>query len=79
MMKCPECGCRFREQEGKVEDESPEHEMSESPEEEGGESDEEYESGEGEVVVKKVNVSDNKEELIKKKLMELGKLMASIK
>jgi len=61
MMKCPECGCKIREQEG----------YEEEDEMEGGE-------GEGELVVKEVDVSADKEEMIKKKLMELGKLMASI-
>lgn len=68
MMKCPKCGCQMREQEG-YEDESDEMEMEDQME--GGEA-------EGKVIVKEVDVPDDKEEQIKKKLMELGKLMASI-
>lgn len=67
-MKCPECGCKIREQEGYEEEDQMEEEEDEM---EGGE-------GEGELVVKEVDVSADKEEMIKKKLMELGKLMASI-
>ena len=63
MMKCPDCGCRFREQEGYEEEDEMEDEMPES---------------EGELVVKEVDVSSDKEEMIKKKLLQLGKLMASI-
>lgn len=44
------------------------------------EMEDELEGGEdeGKIVVKEVDVPDDKEEMIKKKLMELGKLMASI-
>ena len=69
MMKCPECGCKIREQEGYEEEDEMEDEM------EGGDESE----GEGELVVKEVDVPEDKEDLIKKKLMELGKMLASIK
>lgn len=48
--------------------------------EEEEEMEDELEGGEdeGKIVVKEVDVPDDKEEMIKKKLMELGKLMASI-
>jgi hypothetical protein len=77
MMKCPECKCRFREEEGK-EDEYESEEM----EEEGGEEksvDDEMEMPEGELMVEKVELPASKEKLIKKRLMELGKMIASLK
>lgn len=47
-------------------------------EQEGYEEEDEMPESEGELVVKEVEVPDDKEDLIKKKLMELGKLMATI-
>lgn len=59
---CPACGHKF--------DYEEESEM--ESEMEGGD------ESEGKVIVKEVDVPDDKEEMIKKKLMELGKLMATI-
>lgn len=69
---CPKCGEEFE-----MEEESPEHEAGESSEYEGGEMEEE--EGGDSVVIKNVQVPPGKEELIKKKLFELGKMLASIK
>jgi hypothetical protein len=72
MMKCPECKCQFREEEGKMEEEYEDEGESEM---EGGEVSEEEMPV---VKVKKVEVPSDKEDMIKKKLMELGKMLASI-
>lgn len=69
-MKCKNCGCEMED-----EMEGGEEEYSEESEMEGGEE----ESAEGEVMVEKVEVPSDKEDMIKKKLMELGKMLASIK
>ena len=79
MMKCPECGCKFREQEGKEEEYPEESEMEGGEEEYSEESSEDEPLIEGEVKVEKVEVPSDKEDMIKKKLMELGKMLASIK
>jgi hypothetical protein len=58
------------------EEEGYEEEAGEESEMEGGEMEDGEESG---VVIKEMQVPADKEEAIKKKLMELGKMLASIK